>query len=53
MLKTYDNMKLDFLFLVEQILAFTSTPNMLREIKNLSTNFQSRHVLRCSVFSLG
>ena len=37
--KTYDNIKLDFL-IVEQILAFASSPNMVREVNNLPPNFK-------------
>ena len=38
--KTYNNMKLDFFFIAEQILAFASNPNMIREVNNLSPNFK-------------
>ena len=37
--KKYDNIKLDFL-IVEQIIAFASSPNMVREVKNLPPNFK-------------
>ena len=32
--------KITFSLIVEQILAFTSHPNMVREVKNLSPNFK-------------
>ena len=32
--------KTRFALIVEQILAFTSSPNMVREIKSLSPNFK-------------
>ena len=32
--------KIRFSLIVEQILAFTSGPNMVRELKNLSPNFE-------------
>ena len=37
--KTYGNIKLIFL-IAEQVLAFVSHPNMVREAKNLSPNFK-------------
>ena len=37
MLKTCDNR---FSLIVEQILAFTSSPNMVREVKDLSPNLK-------------
>ena len=36
--KNYDNIKVDF-FIVEQILAFASTTNLVREVKSLSPNW--------------
>ena len=36
--ENYENMKLHFL--LEHILAFASSPNMAREVKNLSPNFK-------------
>ena len=40
MLKTYNNIKLRFSLITEQIMAFTSRLNMVREVKNLSPNFK-------------
>ena len=40
--KTYDSIKIRFSFIVEQTLAFASSPNMVREVKNLRPNF--RHI---------
>ena len=38
--KTYDNIKVDFILIVGLILFFDSSPNMVREVKNLSSNFK-------------
>ena len=37
---TYDNVKLDFLFIADHILAFPSHNNMDSEVKNLYLNFK-------------
>ena len=37
---TYDNVKLDFLFIADHILAFPSHNNMVSEAKNLYLNFK-------------
>ena len=37
---TYDNVKLDFLFIADHILAFPSHNNMVSEVKNLYLNFK-------------
>ena len=37
---TYDNVKLDFLFIADYILAFPSHNNMVSEVKNLYLNFK-------------
>ena len=43
--------KIRFSFIVEQILAFTSSPNMVRKVKNLPLNLQSRDAVQ-SLFTL-
>ena len=39
MSKTYGNIKVDFYFILWEILAFALRTNLVREVKNLSPNF--------------
>ena len=47
--------KIRFSLIAEQILAFVSYPNMIREVKNLPPNFKKMrdNILRYSIFSFG
>ena len=38
--KNLQQYKIRFYLIIEQILAFSSGPNMVREVKNLSPNFK-------------
>ena len=52
--KTYDNVKVNFFLAVEQILAFASSISMVKEGKNLSSNFKRiNKILRYRQFSFG
>ena len=54
--KPYNNIKVDFLLIVELVLPFDSSTSMVREVKNLSPMFKScftNDVLCYQTFSFG